>query len=334
MNNIKICLDAGHAGKENRSPVVPEFYESDFNWKLHLKLKAELEAYGIQVITTRASQEEVLGTKSRGKLAQGCDLFLSIHSNAADRESADYPLAIVPVNGSGDGIGKKLADCVRNVMDTDEPADMWTKKSDSGADWYGVINGAAQVGVPGIILEHSFYTNAEKARWMLEDANLDKLAKAEAEVIATHYGVEKPEQKATYRVISGAYTVRGNADNKLVAVRAIYPDAIMIQAGGYYKIQIAQYNDLDAAKAKMAEVKGKGLDAYISTDAEVTVVAGSAPAPAPAEPAVSLDEIARAVINGDYGNGHATREANLKAAGMLEHYTYAQIRARVNELCK
>lgn len=55
------------------------------------------------------------------------------------------------------------------------------------------------------------------------------------------------------------------------------------------------------------------------------------PAPAPAKP--SLDEIARAVINGDYGNGHATREARLRAAGMLEHYTYEQIRKRVNELC-
>ena len=51
-----------------------------------------------------------------------------------------------------------------------------------------------------------------------------------------------------------------------------------------------------------------------------------------AVPTVSLDEIARAVINGDYGNGHATREANLRGAGLLEHYTYQQIRARVNEL--
>ena len=44
MSNIKACLDAGHAGKENRSPVVAAYYESDFNWKLHLKLKKELES--------------------------------------------------------------------------------------------------------------------------------------------------------------------------------------------------------------------------------------------------------------------------------------------------
>ena len=65
MNTIKICLDAGHAGKENQSPVVPEFYESDFCWKLHLKLKKALEAYGIGVILTRKTQDEALGTKSR-----------------------------------------------------------------------------------------------------------------------------------------------------------------------------------------------------------------------------------------------------------------------------
>lgn len=34
-----ICLDAGHEEKYNRSPAVPEYYESEINWKLHLLLK-------------------------------------------------------------------------------------------------------------------------------------------------------------------------------------------------------------------------------------------------------------------------------------------------------
>ena len=76
MATIKICLDAGHAGKENQSPVFPSYYESDFNWKLHLKLKKELEAYGIEVILTRKTQAKELGTKSRGRKAEGCNLFL------------------------------------------------------------------------------------------------------------------------------------------------------------------------------------------------------------------------------------------------------------------
>ena len=43
---IKICLDAGHYGKYNRSPVVPSYYESEMVWKLHNLLKTELESYG------------------------------------------------------------------------------------------------------------------------------------------------------------------------------------------------------------------------------------------------------------------------------------------------
>jgi len=205
--SIKICLDAGHDGKYNRSPVVPSYYESDFNWKLHLKLKSALEKYGIEVITTRANQNVEMGTKNRGRMGQGCTILLSLHSNAADRESADYPLVIVPISGAGNDIGKKLATCVQNVMKTKEPADMWSKKSDSGNDWYGVINGAAQVGVPGLIIEHSFYTNKKMAEWMMIDSNLDKLAEAEAEVIAAHYGVSKPVEPTPAPVPSSTFKV-------------------------------------------------------------------------------------------------------------------------------
>lgn len=48
----------------------------------------------------------------------------------------------------------------------------------------------------------------------------------------------------------------------------------------------------------------------------------------------TLEQIAKEVINGKYGNGHANREKNLKAAGLLDFYTYDQIRAKVNELLK
>jgi N-acetylmuramoyl-L-alanine amidase len=296
MAKIKICLDAGHAGKENRSPVVAEFYESDFNWKLHLKLKKELEAYGIQVITTRASQDEDLGTKSRGRKAGGCNALISIHSNSADRESADYPLAIVPVNGSGDALGRKLIDCIRDVMDTNEPADMWSKKTDSGADWFGVINGASQVGVPGIILEHSFYTNKRMAEWMLVDENLQNLAEAEAEVIAAHFGVEKPN-KVIYTVTAVATT-----DNK------------------------------DKASAWSNELVANGWQVSVS-EKTVDIPIQNVPLEKPVEASKpSLDEIAKSVINGDFGNGHINRETNLRKAGLLQHYTYQQIRKRVNEL--
>ena len=194
MSKIKICLDAGHFGKYNQSPAVKTYYESDMTWKLHLLLKKELESYGIEVIQTRSAQENDLELTARGKKSKGCDLFLSIHSNAVGEkanESVDYPLVIVQLDGKGDALGKKLADCIKSTMGTKQDAQVITKKSNSG-EYYGVLRGAASVGTMGMILEHSFHTNTKMTKWLLDENNLAKLAKAEADVIAAHFGVEKP----------------------------------------------------------------------------------------------------------------------------------------------
>lgn len=277
MAKLKICLDAGHYGKYNRSSVVPAFYESDFNWKYHLLLKKYLEEYDIDVVTTRGKQDEDLDLYERGRRAKGCNLFYSVHANWAARESADYPVAYVPINGSADKIGMKLAQCVARVMETREGAMISKKKSEKGNwDWYGVLYGCTEVGVPGLILEHSFYSNPKSAQWLMDDENLDRMAWEEAAEIAAFYGVKKLDQQGEYRVISGAYTVLAYAENQLRLVRGIYPNACIIRADGYYKVQIAAFRTASEANAKQAEVKGKGIGCYISIDTDVEVVAQTA----------------------------------------------------------
>lgn len=215
---IKICLDAGHYGKYNRSRVVPEYYESDMNWKLHLLLKTELEKYGIQVITTRENKDKDLGLETRGKKSKGCDLFLSLHSNAADNESVDYPVVYVMLDGKGDVLGKTLATVIQGLMGTRQDGMINTRKGNRG-EYYGVLRGAASVGTMGMIVEHSFHTNTKVAKWLLDDDNLRKLAIKEAETIAYWFGAEKQEEH-WYRIREawdkpqtqkGAYKVLENA---------------------------------------------------------------------------------------------------------------------------
>lgn len=201
----KVCLDAGHYGNYN-SGVIKGYYESVRMWKLTELLAAELTARGITVVKTRANQKTDLALTSRGRKAKGCDLFISLHSNAASTESVDYPLAIVfRANSktdlderSGD-IGLKLAKVVQDVMGTKQTARTTTKASGNDRDgngvkddeYYGALEGARQVKVPGLILEHSFHTNKRATEWLLSDANLAKLARAEAECIADWLGVNK-----------------------------------------------------------------------------------------------------------------------------------------------
>lgn len=210
----KVCLDAGHYGNYNRSPVVSGYYESVRMWKLHELVAAELTARGISVLKTRTNQKSDLSLISRGKKAKGCDLVVSFHSNAASKESVDYPLGIVfrdnartDLDERSEEIGLALAKVVQEVMGTTQSARVTTKASSSDRDgngirddeYYGVLEGARQVKVPGVILEHSFHTNKRAAEWLMSDANLRKLAKAEAECIAAYLGVKTTPVEKDYR---------------------------------------------------------------------------------------------------------------------------------------
>ncbi|MGL5515154.1 MAG: glucosaminidase domain-containing protein [Sporomusa sp.] len=190
-STMKICLDAGHYGKYNQSPANSTYYESDMVWKLHLMLKAYLEAYGVEVITTRTNQNTDMVLYNRGTASAGCNLFISLHSNAvgsAVNDSVDYPVSYCAINGSADDIGLLLAQAVEKVIPTNQTARIEHRSGTSG-DYYGVLRGATAVNTPGLILEHSFHTNTTITNWLLDDSNLDKMAKAEADCIASFYGL-------------------------------------------------------------------------------------------------------------------------------------------------
>lgn len=205
----KVCIDAGHFGKYNQSNVFPSYYESDMSWKLQNFLKKELEAYSIRVTTTRDNKDVDLPLHERGMKSQGCDLFISLHSNACDTESVDRVVVIpyqniswTDIDDKSMTIADKLGACVKNTMGLSS-YQVYMRGSDYDRDgngklddeYYGVLYGARKVGTPGLILEHGFHTNLYCAKWLSVDSNLEKLAKAEAEVIAEFFGLKKKNEE-------------------------------------------------------------------------------------------------------------------------------------------
>lgn len=225
---LKICLDAGHYGHyNNNTNVVPVYWESLMAWELHLLLKAELEKYqGVTVITTRADQTKDMGLEARGRYSRGCDLFISLHSNSCDTPSVDRPVVIYPVDNRCMDLAEKLAKTVKATMQTNDPSRIYNRwNSAHNADYYGVIRGAASVGVPGLIIEHSFHSNNRAAKWLQSSANLRALATAEAAVLAEEYGLRKkgspfsdvPEDRWSYDAICRCYdagVMKGTGDGK------------------------------------------------------------------------------------------------------------------------
>lgn len=211
----KVCIDAGHFTGYNRSPAVPAYYEGNRMWVLSEYLIAALKDKGIEVVRTRKDVDTDLALVKRGRAAKGCDLFLSLHSNAVGsyvNENVDYPVAyVMRENAATDrdeksgAIGLLLAQTVQHVMGTQQSARTSTRENTSDRDgnglrddeYYGVLQGAKEVDVPGVILEHSFHTNTKMANWLMVDSNLNKLAEAEADCIADWLGIEEDDDMMT-----------------------------------------------------------------------------------------------------------------------------------------
>lgn len=124
-----------------------------------------------------------------------------------------------------------------------------------------------------------------------------------------------------YRVQTGAYKVKKNADAQLAKVKAAGFDTYMVKVDGLYKIQVGAYSVKANADTMLARVKAAGFDAFITTKGGEAVVETTAKK--------SVTEIAKEVIAGKWGNG-ADRKKRLTAAG----YDYNAVQAKVNELLK
>lgn len=224
MAKKRICLDPGHAGSKYNAGAVSGYYESAIVWKLTMLEKEYLETMGIEVVLTRASMADDPDLYTRGMTAKGCDLFVSNHTDACSTPSVDRVSGIYLVSRNDTEIDNasktfagKLASTVKSVMGVSSYK-TFSKLSDVDKDgngklddnYYGVLNGAFFAGVPGIILEHSFHTNPATCKWLINESNLKKLAKACAECMADFVGVdEKIKMEPEVSTINASYVKKG-----------------------------------------------------------------------------------------------------------------------------
>lgn len=97
-----------------------------------------------------------------------------------------------------------------------------------------------------------------------------------------------------------------------------------------YRVQVGAYYKKENAENMLAKLKAAGFDGFIATvEAEQEEAPKQEVKPeAPKVTLKSIDEIAREVIRGNWGNGQ-DRVNRLKAAG----YDPKKVQDRVNELC-
>ena len=134
--------------------------------------------------------------------------------------------------------------------------------------------------------------------------------------------------KTLYRVQTGAFSKKSNADALVEKLKAAGFDTYMVMNDGLYKVQVGAYSVKANAESQMAKLKAKGFDAFITTKSGSAVTSSSTPKK-------SAAEIAKEIYSGTcsdplwstWGNG-ADRVNRLTQAG----YDPKAVQSEVNKL--
>lgn len=113
-----------------------------------------------------------------------------------------------------------------------------------------------------IITVHRWFANKScPGDWLY-----NRLGDLAAKVTSRLGGGSQQPSGTLYRVQTGAYKQKANADAQLAKVKAAGFDTYMVQADGSYKIQVGAYRKKANADAMAAKLKAAGFDTYITTE--------------------------------------------------------------------
>lgn len=123
-----------------------------------------------------------------------------------------------------------------------------------------------------------------------------------------------------YRVQTGAFSVKANADRQAKELENAGFKTYIIYVNGLYKIQVGAFAVKANAEAMLAKLQALGYNGFITTNSNNT----STPSAPAKEPEKSIEELAKEVLEGKWGNG-AERKARLGDK-------YEAVQAKVEEM--
>jgi len=215
-DNVVVMLDPGHDSTHTGAAAYG-LKEQQLNLKIGLACRTELEKYdGITVYMTHdtiacpfegstTKQDLIQRTEYAGEV--GADLFVSLHNNSGDDSGYEiyYPNNhyVSEFNDIGYAVSEHIAGYLsemgiyRNGLytrdsDGEEDDDTNWYPDGSRADYYSVIRNSKYNGVPGIIVEHAYLSDAGDTHVFLSNDNmLVRMGQADASGIADYFGLHK-----------------------------------------------------------------------------------------------------------------------------------------------
>lgn len=184
---INILIDPGHGGTETGA-MANGYIEKDLNLTTALFLREDLKRQGFSITMTR-DKDITMDLDTRGKMAAGHNMLLSIHFNSSGGSGGK---GFEGIHSLYNDSAKWLAMCVsKEVAKLGlHERGIWSKESSAyrGRNYYGVLRSAEPV--PGVILEGLFLDNAVDVENLKKPDFLKNLSTAYTKGICTAYSIK------------------------------------------------------------------------------------------------------------------------------------------------
>ena len=305
--NIVIVVDAGH-GSIDGGAYQNGVQESLINWELALALKAELQTYwGVEVYLTRGSSEWNSNTgRGRLGLAVNADFAVSMHNNSNGTPSVNGIEVYGTLNPSYSAVTKAIGTAICNNAQAlglnNRGYKTRTASSNTNRDFYTFIDEGVRAGMPTMIIEHAFLSNASDAAYISNAENQKKLSTATATAIADYFGLSK----------------RGVANGQSLNLTRTYSASFMTSLTGTYA----------SDNTAVAKVDANGIITAVGTGtANITCTAadGTVEKVTITVPEVTLVAVAAGISPTFYNANENINNANIIAKAIYSDGSVKQI---------
>jgi len=215
-NKMKVCLDAGHGNSELNCSPDKQYYEYKFTWDIVNRVKAyleQLECFDVKLTKNSAEETPTLAARANTANAFGADLFVSSHSNSVGGNGWDDTVHgltawIYALGGKREELAKIfLEQCAEQGIEL-FGTKLYTAK-------FAVLS---KTNMPAMLIENYFHTCHSDVKKLTTDAEIDKLAYAQACAICEYFNVganlrhETTEEKAVQSEARYAVAFESEAD--------------------------------------------------------------------------------------------------------------------------
>ena len=233
-----IMIDAGHGGNDPGA-VYKGRREKDDNFALAMEVGRILSENGVDVLYTRTT-DDYISPFERARLANEAkvDFFISFHRNSSPEVNQYNGVEVLVYDKNG--IKYEMAQ--------------------------NIVCALCELGfreMPALLIETGFL-NSDKDNQLYDEKNAE-IAQAIAGAILGTLDQQQGEEPLYYRVQTGAFRKRENADRMLYLLQEKGYPAYILQDGELYKVQVGAFLQLDNAIRMEQKLREDGYCTLIVT---------------------------------------------------------------------